>query len=42
MKMLERACGRRGISARDALELLVPHWRDMGAVIDVDGALMLA
>jgi len=42
MKMLERACGRRGISAKDALELLVPHWRDLGAVIDVSGALMLA
>jgi hypothetical protein len=42
MKMLERACGRRGISAKDAVEMLVPHWRDLGAVVDVKGALMLA
>ncbi|WAS99273.1 DUF6896 domain-containing protein [Nannocystis punicea] len=42
MKMLERACGRRGISAKDALALLVPHWRDLGAVVDVSGALTLA
>lgn len=42
MKMLERACGLRGISAKDALELLVPHWRDLGVVNDVSGALTLA
>ncbi|WP_434420531.1 DUF6896 domain-containing protein [Nannocystis pusilla] len=41
-KMLERACARPGLPVSDAVELLVAHWLDTGAVVGVPGALMLA